>query len=181
MLPLGTAAVPFTLHDASGSEYKLDCGGGPSASLVIFMCNHCPYVIHLKAHLSAFCRDYMTRGVQVVAINSNDPDYRKEDGPAVMLADAREFGYPFPYLVDASQDVARAYHAACTPDFFLFDKGMKLVYRGQYDASRPGNGRPITGADLGAALDAVLSGQPVSPKQFPSMGCSIKWQGRTRP
>lgn len=179
MLPLGTVAVPFSLPDAAGNMHSLDCGGKPSASLIVFMCNHCPYVIHLKAHLSEFCRKYAELGVQVVAINSNDPNYRIEDGPAVMLEDAKKFNYPFPYLVDVSQDVARAYHATCTPDFFLFGRDMRLVYRGQYDSSRPGNGKPVTGGDLGAAIDAVLSGRPVSSKQFPSMGCNIKWQSRT--
>ena len=176
MLPLGTAAVPFTLRDASGVSFTLDCSEKCPATLVVFMCNHCPYVIHLKSALAEFCRKYVAKGVQVVAINSNDPDYRREDGPEVMLEDAKKFNYPFPYVIDVTQDVARAYHAACTPDFFLFDRSMKLVYRGQFDPSRPGNGKPITGADLGAALDAVLSGGTVPEKQFPSMGCSIKWR-----
>jgi peroxiredoxin len=181
MLPLGTAAVPFTLADASGSEYSLDCSGKYAATLVIFMCNHCPYVIHLKEHLSAFCRTCMAKGVQVIAINSNDPEYNREDGPEMMLADARNYQYPFPYLVDVSQAVALAYHATCTPDFFLFGKDMKLAYRGQYDASRPGNGKPVTGEDLGAAMDAVISGKPVSAKQLPSMGCNIKWKPSVLP
>jgi hypothetical protein len=118
----------------------------------------------------------MELGVQVFGINSNDPGQYAADGAAGMLEDAKRYNYPFPYVIDGSQDVARAYRAACTPDFFLFDRGMRLVYRGQYDASRPGNGKPLTGADLGAAIDAVLANQPISAKQLPSMGCSIKWR-----
>lgn len=176
MLPLGTKAPAFTLPDAANTSHSLSLDGKAPATLVIFMCNHCPYVIHLKKHLSNFCRKYREKGVQIFGINSNDPGYRSEDGPEGMLSDAKQYDYPFPYLVDESQDVARAYKAACTPDFFLFDRDMKLVYRGQYDASRPGNGKPITGADLGAAIDAVIVGNPVTQKQFPSMGCSIKWK-----
>jgi peroxiredoxin len=176
MLPLGTKAPAFTLKDASRKSHALSFDGRAPATLVIFMCNHCPYVIHLKQHLSDFCKAYSAKGVQIFAINSNDPDYRKEDGPETMLADAKQYAYPFPYVIDEAQDVARAYNAACTPDFFLFDHGMKLVYRGQFDSSRPGNGKPITGENLGAAIDAVLAGKPVSQKQLPSMGCSIKWK-----
>lgn len=176
MLPLGTVASPISLPDASGVTHTLDASGKAPATLVIFMCNHCPYVVHLKAHLSAFCRTYIGKGVQVIAINSNDPDYNAEDRPEIMLADARQYQYPFPYLFDESQSVAKAYAAACTPDFFLFGRDMKLVYRGQYDASRPGNGKPVTGADLAAAIDATLAGQPVAARQLPSMGCNIKWK-----
>lgn len=176
MLPLGTAAPAFVLPDAAGVRCALDQSGKAPATLVVFMCNHCPYVIHLKKHFSDFARGYMTKGVQVIAINSNDPGRYEEDGAAGMLADTRQYAYPFPYLVDASQEVAKAYRATCTPDFFLFDRRMLLAYRGQYDASRPGNGKSVTGADLAAALDALLAGNPASPKQLPSMGCSIKWK-----
>jgi hypothetical protein len=176
MLPLGTVAPAFCLPDALGVAHPLDCGGAAPASLVVFMCNHCPYVIHIKEHLSGFCRRYMELGVQVIAINSNDASGRyAEDGPDGMLADATRYNYPFPYVIDATQNVARAYGATCTPDFFLFGRDMRLVYRGQYDESRPGNGKPVTGRDLANAIDAVLARQPVPQKQFPSMGCSIKW------
>jgi len=176
MLPLGTKAPAFTLSDASGVACTLSFHGKAPATLVVFMCNHCPYVIHLKQHLSDFCRTYIAKGVQIFGINSNDPGRYAEDGAKGMLADAKRYAYPFPYLIDETQDVARTYKATCTPDFFLFDREMKLVYRGQFDSSRPGNDKPITGADLGAAIDAVLAGKPVAVKQFPSMGCSIKWK-----
>lgn len=181
MLPLGTAAPSITLPDAAGVTHALDFSGKAPATLVVFICNHCPYVIHLKAHFAAFAGRYMAKGVQVIAVNSNDPGRYEEDGPAGMLADAREYAYPFPYLVDASQEVAKAYKATCTPDFFLFDREMRLAYRGQYDASRPGNGKPVTGADLAAALDALLAGRPVPQKQLPSMGCNIKWKPGKEP
>jgi thiol-disulfide isomerase/thioredoxin len=181
MLPLGTEAPAFSLPDAVAVTHALDLSGRAPATLVVFLCNHCPYVIHLKAHFAAFARAYMAKGVQVVAVNSNDPGRYEEDGAAGMLSDAREFAYPFPYLVDASQEVAKAYKATCTPDFFLFGRDLKLAYRGQYDGSRPGNGKPVTGADLAAALDALLAGKPVPQKQFPSMGCNIKWKPGNEP
>lgn len=176
MLPLGTQAVPFSLRDAFGTVHSLNCSGKAAATLLVFMCNHCPYVILLKAHLSDFCRRWMAQDVQIFGINSNDPGVRQEDGVDGMREDVKRYGYSFPYLVDETQDVARAYRATCTPDFFLFDREMKLAYRGQYDGSRPGNGKPVTGADLEAALRAVLKGGALSPVQLPSMGCSIKWR-----
>lgn len=181
MLALGTKAVPFTLFDASGVPHSLDLSGRAPATLVVFMCNHCPYVILLKSHFADFARRYGDKGVQIVAVNSNDAENYPEDGAAGMLADVKKYAYPFPYLVDAGQTVARAYRAACTPDFFLFDRTMSLVYRGQYDASRPGNGKPVTGADLAAALDSLLEGRPVPQKQLPSMGCNIKWKRGNEP
>ena len=147
----------------------------------MFICNHCPYVQHIRAGLAQLARDYAPRGVAIVAINANDVTNYPEDSPARMRAEARAAGYTFPYLYDESQAVARAYRAACTPDFFLFDQARKLVYRGQFDDSRPGNGRPVTGQDLRAALDAVLAGNPVSRQQQPSMGCNIKWKPGNAP
>jgi len=181
MLALGTQAPAFTLCDAKGVAHTLDASGTARATLIIFMCNHCPYVVHLKEHLSLFARRYALRGVQVIAINSNDPGRYAEDGSGGMLADAKRYNYPFPYLVDEDQSVAKAYRATCTPDFFLFNAEMKLAYRGQYDASRPGNEKPVTGADLGTAIDALLDGRPVAARQFPSMGCSIKWKPGNEP
>ncbi len=151
------------------------------ALLIIFMCNHCPYVIHLKRALAEFARRYMARGLAVVAINANDAEAYPQDSPAMMASDIAEFGYPFPYLIDKAQSVARGYRAACTPDFFLFDQSRQLVYRGQFDDSRPGNGRPITGADLRAAVEAVLEGRDVEGLQTPSMGCNIKWRPDNAP
>jgi thiol-disulfide isomerase/thioredoxin len=149
---------------------------GAPALLVIFLCNHCPYVKHVRAALAALTREYQARGVAIVGINSNDATAYPEDSPARMVEEKAQAGYVFPYLYDESQQVARAYQAACTPDFFLFDKDRRLVYRGQMDASRPGNGKPNDGADLRAALDAVLAGQSPSSQQIPSMGCNIKWK-----
>src|SRR5271163_3020279 len=144
---------------------------------VMFICNHCPFVKHLRQHLAGLCKEYQQKGVGVVGINSNDPVNYPEDSFAKMVDEVRNFGYTFPYLQDETQQVARAYQATCTPDFFLYDKGHKLVYRGQYDGSRPDSGKPITGADLKAALDAVLAGKPVAAEQRPSVGCNIKWKG----
>jgi hypothetical protein len=143
---------------------------------MLFICNHCPYVKHIRAGLAEFGRDAQRRGAAVVAISSNDVETHPADSPEKMAVEARTAGYTFPYLYDESQDVARAYQAACTPDIYLFDKSRKLVYRGQFDDSRPGNGRPVTGADLRAALDAILAGSPVSARQIPSVGCNIKWK-----
>jgi peroxiredoxin len=175
MLPLGTVAPDFELPDTNGNSVALaDFKDRPR--LVMFICNHCPYVKHIRAELAQLGRDYQPKGVAIVAISSNDAVAYPQDGPEKMKLEAQEAGYPFPYLYDATQAVARAYHAACTPDFFLFDEDRRLVYRGQFDDSRLGNGLPVTGRDLRAALDAVLAGRPVSPDQKPSIGCNIKWK-----
>jgi peroxiredoxin len=176
MLPLGTAAPSFRLHDPHGKPISSDDFRGAPALLVAFICNHCPYVIHIRSVFAALGGEYQARGVAVVAINSNDAETYPDDSPAKMAEEIEIAGYTFPYLVDESQSVAKAYHAACTPDFFLFDKEKKLVYRGQFDDSRPKNERPVTGKDLRAALDAVLAGKPVNPDQKPGIGCSIKWK-----
>lgn len=178
MLPLGTPAPDFRLPDISGKVVSLaDCKTAPALA-VFFICNHCPYVKHIRAGLAQFGSDAQRGGVAVVAISSNDVTTHPADSPEKMAEEAKAAGYTFPYLYDESQEVARAYQAACTPDIYLFDKNRKLVYRGQFDDSRPGNGRPVTGADLRAALDAVLAGRPVSTRQVPSMGCNIKWKSR---
>ena len=176
MLPLGTPAPPFRLPDTDGTVVSLDDARGAPALLVMFICNHCPFVKHVRGELAALGRDYARRGVAMVAISSNDADAYPEDGPEAMRRERDEAGYDFPYLYDESQEVARAYQAACTPDFFLFDADRKLVYRGQLDDSRPGNGVPVTGRDLRVALDATLEGRPVSADQKPSLGCNIKWK-----
>ena len=176
MLPLGTTAPDFRLPDTNGKLVSLADFTGQPALLVMFLCNHCPYVKHVRAGLAILGRDYAPRGVGIVGISSNDATNYPEDGPAMMAAEAKAADYHFPYLYDESQGVARAYQAACTPDFFLFDQRCRLVYRGQFDASRPGNGIPVTGQDLRAALEAVLAGKAVTPKQTPSLGCNIKWR-----
>jgi peroxiredoxin len=181
MLPLGTEAPEFELPDADGKKTSLADLDGAPALLVIFMCNHCPYVKHIREGLAALARDYGKRGAAIVGINANDARAYPDDSPEKMAEEAREMGYTFPYLYDESQEVAKAYRAACTPDFFLFDRDRKLVYRGQFDDSRPGNGIPVTGADLRAALDAVLAGRPVSADQKPSVGCNIKWKSGNAP
>ena len=177
MLPLGTAAPDFTLPEpATGRSVSLGDFAGAPALVVAFICNHCPYVKHIRAELSRFGRDCQAQGAAMVAISANDATTHPEDSPARMATEARAAGYSFPYLYDESQAVARAYQAACTPDFFLFDAQRRLVYRGQFDDSRPGNGAPVTGRDVRAALAAVLAGRPVSADQKPSLGCNIKWK-----
>ena len=176
MLPLGTRAPAFSLPDTGGGSVSSDDFDGAPALLVMFICNHCPYVKHVRHELARIGRDYEERGVGIVAISSNDVNHYPADSPALMKVELLEAGYTFPYLYDESQVVARAYQAACTPDFFLFDADRRLVYRGQLDDSRPGNGRPVTGADLRAALDAVLAGRPVTGTQVPGIGCNIKWK-----
>lgn len=177
MLPLGTEAPGFKLPDViSGNERSLEELSSEKATVVMFICNHCPYVKHVQQGLVEVANDYILRGVSFIAINSNDVNKYPDDSPENMKKVAGELGYPFPYLFDETQEVARAYDAACTPDFYVFDKDMKLVYRGQMDDSRPGNGKPVTGRDLRAALDSVLAGQPVSDQQQPSIGCNIKWK-----
>jgi peroxiredoxin len=182
MLPLGSVAPAFSLPDSvSGKTFaKADFTGAP-ALLVMFLCNHCPYVKHVRAELARLARDYQPRGVAIVGISSNDAEKYPADAPDKMAAEAKEAGYIFPYLFDATQSVAKAYRAACTPDFFLFGKDQKLVYRGQFDGSRPNSGVPVTGEDLRAALDAVLAGNPQAEEQRPSMGCNIKWKPGNAP
>jgi len=182
MLPLGTQAPAFSLPDAaSGRTVSLADFQGAPALLVAFICNHCPFVKHVRAGLAQLARDFQERGAAVVAINSNDVEAHPDDRPERMREEARAAGYPFPYLFDESQAVAQAYRAACTPDFFLFDGQRKLAYRGQMDASRPGTGVPVTGEDLRAALDLVLAGAPPPKVQRPSLGCNIKWKPGNEP
>jgi peroxiredoxin len=176
MLALGTAAPDFTLPDTEGKIVSLATFKGAPALLVVFMCNHCPYVQHVRRGLAQMARDFQARGVGVVGINANDVANYPADSPAKMREEVRTAGYTFPYLYDESQSTAKAYRAACTPDFFLFDKQRKLVYRGQMDDSRPSNGVPVSGKDLRAAVDAILIGRPVSAEQKPSIGCNIKWK-----
>jgi peroxiredoxin len=181
MLPLGTAAPDFTLPDTDGKLVSLADFRAQAALLVVFMCNHCPYVIHLRAGLAQLARDYLPRGVGMVGISANDAANYPADSPAKMKQEVQSAGYIFPYLYDETQAVAKSYRAACTPDIFLFDKNQKLVYRGQFDASRPNNGIPVTGNDLRAALDTVLAGKPVPEKQVASIGCNIKWKSGNAP
>ncbi|MGH9574674.1 MAG: thioredoxin family protein [Candidatus Acidiferrales bacterium] len=176
MLPLGTVAPAFRLHDPHGKLVSSDDFKNAPAFLVAFICNHCPYVKHIAGAFANLASEYQARGVAIIAINSNDAETYPEDGPEKMVEETQHYGYTFPYLIDETQDVARAYYAVCTPDIFLFDKDRRLVYRGQFDDSRPKNNRPVTGADLRAALEAVLGGRPVSQDQTPSVGCSIKWK-----
>ncbi len=176
MLPLGTKAPDFSLPNVDGTTVSLADFADAKALLVIFMCNHCPYVKHVADELAALASEYQTRGVAVVGINSNDVEHYPEDSPEKMAQEAKHRGYTFPYLYDESQEVAKVYRAACTPDFFLFDGQQQLVYRGQLDDSRPGNDLPITGADLRTAINAVLTGTPMPEDQKPSIGCNIKWR-----
>lgn len=181
MLELGTSAPDFELPEpATGATVSRQQFVGKPL-LVVFTCNHCPYVKHIAAAFTDFAREYQARGLAVVAISANDPAHRAEDGPEFMAQESRARGNPYPYLYDATQAVAKAYRAACTPDFFLFDAGHRLVYRGQFDDSRPGNPLPVTGRDLRAAVEAVLAGLPVPGEQRPSMGCNIKWRPGNEP
>ena len=177
MIPLGTTAPSFTLPDTiSGETKSLDELKSEVATVVMFICNHCPYVIHVQPQLVQLAQDYQQKGVSFVAINSNDVENYPDDAPDKMKEVGEKLGYPFPYLFDETQEVARAYSAACTPDTYIFDGDMKLVYRGQLDGARPGNQVPVNGADIRKALDDLLGGRPVNPDQKPSMGCSIKWK-----
>jgi peroxiredoxin len=180
-LKLGAPAPDFSLQDPAGRTYSLADFADAPAILVIFMCNHCPYVKHVAPELARLAREYQSAGVAIVGINSNDYDHYPDDAPPKMAEEIRNRGYSFPYLVDETQDVAKEYHAACTPDFYVFDHDRCLVYRGQMDGSRPGNNVPVTGKDLRAALDAVLAGEPVSKEQKPSLGCNIKWREGNEP
>lgn len=177
MLPLGTIAPDFKLPDTlSGKVFRLDDLKSDKATVVLFICNHCPYVHHVNPELVRLAKEYEAKGISFIGISSNDVVNYPQDGPDKMKIHAKEAGYSFPYLYDESQEVAKAYDAACTPDFFVFNKKLELVYRGQMDDSRPGSDVPVTGKDLREALDAVLSGQTVSSIQKPSMGCNIKWK-----
>jgi len=181
MLPLGSQAPEFSLPNVDGRKVSLADFKDKSAVLVVFMCNHCPFVIHVRSELAKFAKEYQAKGLGIVGISSNDVANYPQDGPEAMKKEHASAGYTFPYLHDATQSVAHAYHAACTPDFFLFDKARKLVYRGQFDDSRPQSNIPVTGADLRAACDAVLAGGPVQPQQKPSIGCNIKWKPGNEP
>ncbi|MCX7428582.1 MAG: thioredoxin family protein [Planctomycetia bacterium] len=181
MLPLGTTAPEFSLPDAEGRLVSLSDFEDAPALLVVFMCNHCPYVKHVADALAALAREYQDRRVAVVGINANDADNYPDDAPAKMAEEAKRRGYAFPYLYDETQEVAKAYRAACTPDFYVFDGERRLVYRGQMDSSRPGRNTPVTGEDLRAALDAVLDGRVVPEHQTPSLGCNIKWKRGNEP
>lgn len=189
MIPLGTPAPQFALPDPSGKVFRLEDFPDAPALLVMFICNHCPFVKHLRSALAELAKEYQQRGVAVIAINSNDVANYPDDSPEKMAIEARDAGYTFPYLFDETQEVAKAYQATCTPDFFLYTRHRSspsresrpgepwsLVYRGQFDDSRPGNDKPITGKDLRDALDAVLAGRTVSDHQLPSIGCNIKWK-----
>jgi len=181
MIPLGTRAPAFQLPDTTGHLVSDQDFNDATVLVVMFICNHCPYVVHIREGLAAFGRDYADRSVAIVAINSNDPSKYEADSPEAMAREVAQAGYPFPYLFDASQEVAKAYRAACTPDIYVFDADRRLVYRGQFDASRPGNGVEVTGSDLRMAVDAVLAGRPVAKKQTPSIGCNIKWKAGNEP
>ena len=181
MMPLGTSAPDFALPDTEGRTVRLADFKDAPALLVIFMCNHCPYVKHIRAGLADLGRALQAKGVAVVGINANDTQTYPDDSPEKMRSEAVQAGYTFPYLYDESQGVAKAYTAACTPDFFLFDADRRLVYRGQMDDSRPGNDEPVTGKDLRVAVDALLTGRPIPKEQKPSMGCNIKWRSGNEP
>ncbi|HTL59519.1 MAG TPA: thioredoxin family protein [Candidatus Limnocylindrales bacterium] len=181
MLPLGTKAPDFRLPDTTGKSISLKDLLGAPALVVVFMCNHCPYVKHIRSGLAQLARDYLPRGVAMVGISSNDVANYPADSPAKMAEEAKSAGYLFPYLYDETQEVAKAYRAACTPDIYLFDQDQRLVYRGQLDDSRPNNGIPVSGKDLRAAIDAVLKGKEVPPEQKPSIGCNIKWKPGNAP
>ncbi len=181
MQELGMKAPDFTLPDPQGKSYSLADLSIDRGLLVIFMCNHCPYVIHIRPKLVEKIRAFQKQGITVVAINSNDFSAYPDDNPKNMQLDSQKHGYTFPYLVDEQQQAAKIYGAACTPDFFLFDAQQKLVYRGQFDSARPGNDQPITGADLSAAIDQLIAGVPVTVEQRPSMGCNIKWKAGNEP
>jgi peroxiredoxin len=181
MIPLGTRAPDFSLPDVEGNTVSMSDFVDAPALLVAFICNHCPYVQHIAPEFAKLAREYQDRGVAVVGINSNDWTQFPDDSPQKMAEEVRRRGYTFPYLADETQEVAKEYHAACTPDFYVFDKDRLLVYRGEMDASRPGNNIKVTGKDLREALDCVLTGQPVPEAQKPSLGCNIKWKPGNEP
>lgn len=177
MLPLGTTAPPFALHDVvSGQQYSLDSFAAKTGLLVMFICKHCPYVVHVQEELARMGRDYKNTGLGIIAISSNDPISYPDDAPPQLKEMAVRLGLTFPFCHDETQEVAKAYRAACTPEFYLFDGNRRLAYHGQLDESRPGNNKPVTGRDLRSAIHAVLAGEPVDGNQRPSIGCSIKWK-----
>lgn len=177
MLALGTKAAPFELRNVvTGEMNSLSQLQSDKATVIMFICNHCPFVKHVMDGIISLAKDYIPQGISFIAINSNDVDSYPDDSPENMKKLAQEKNFPFPYLFDETQEVARAYEAACTPDFYIFDGKQELVYRGQLDDSRPGNDVPVSGADIRAALDAILAGEAVSEKQKPSLGCNIKWK-----
>ena len=181
MMPLGTPAPDFSLSDPSGAVHSLADAGEAGAVVVAFICNHCPYVQHMAPALSGVSAELIDRGAAVFAINSNDAEQYPDDSPEQMERESAVHGYPFPYLIDADQSVAKAYGAVCTPDLFVFDRDRNLAYRGQFDSTRPSSGGPATGVDLVNAVDAVLAGQPAPEPQLPSLGCSIKWKPGNEP
>jgi peroxiredoxin len=181
MAPLGMRAPHFTLPDTENRLVSIDDFDDAAGLLVVFLCNHCPYVKHLRRELAAFGKEYQERGLAIVGINANDVERHPDDSPENMAKEVREVGYTFPYLYDESQEVAKAYGAACTPDFYLFDAERRLVYRGQFDGSRPSNGLPVTGEDLRNAAEAVLAGKEVRGDQIPGVGCNIKWKPGNEP
>ncbi len=183
MAPLRSLAPDFELEDATGKKWKLQDFRDAPGLVVIFLCNHCPYVKHIRSVLAAFSQEYRAKGLAIVGINANDFTQEKfaGDRPELMKEEAISAGYAFPYLVDKTQEVAKAYTAACTPDFFVYDRARRLVYRGQFDASRPGNSIPVTGEDLRRACDALLAGSPLDENQRPSIGCNIKWKPGNEP
>jgi peroxiredoxin len=181
MLPLGTKAPDFRLPDTVGKMVSIVDFKDARALMVVFMCNHCPYVKHIRSGLAQLARDFLPRGAAIVGINSNDAVNYPGDSPAKMVEEARSAGYIFPYLYDESQEVAKAYRAACTPDIYIFDQDQLLVYRGQFDDSRPGNGIPVNGNDVRTALAAVLDGKPPPASQKPALGCNIKWRPGNEP
>jgi len=177
MIPLGFTAPDFNLWDAiSDNKNSLNELKSDKATVIMFICNHCPFVKHVNKQLVNLANDYIPQGISFIAINSNDADNYPEDSPIKMIQYAKILGYPFPYLFDETQEIAKAYNAACTPDFYIFDKEMRCVYRGQLDDSRPGNGKPVNGKDIRLALEAILNGNKVVENQIPSIGCNIKWK-----
>ena len=177
MLPLGTPAPPFALHDVVSEEvYSLDSFNDKTALLVMFLCRHCPYVVHVEQGIAQIGQDYKDTRLGIVGISSNDPVQYPEDAPPRLKEMAERLGFSFPFCFDETQDVAKAYRAACTPDFYLFDRERRLIYRGQFDDSRPGGNKPVTGRDLRTAIDAALAGKPVDGNQKAGIGCSIKWK-----
>jgi peroxiredoxin len=182
MVPLGTPAPDFTLQDTvSGKPINLTSYRAGKPVVVMFICNHCPFVVHLRSELAKAAADFQKAGAAVIAISANDPENYPEDAPAKMTAEAKRAGYTFPYLFDKDQSVAKACRAACTPDFFVYDTAGTLFYRGQFDGSRPSNGIPVSGNDLRAAVLAVLAGKPAPKEQWPSIGCNIKWKAGNEP
>jgi peroxiredoxin len=182
MLALGTTAPSFILPDVTtGKMYSLDAFHGKDALLVMFICRHCPYVKHVEQEIAKIGKDYQDKKLGIIAISSNDPTTYPDDAPDQLKEMAKRLGFRFPFCFDEQQEIAKAYKAACTPDFYLFDAQRRLVYRGQLDDSRPGNNKPVTGRDLRAAIDAVLAGKPIDDKQKPSIGCSIKWKPGNAP